>query len=207
MWKRQQRSRQNEENEKRDEIRKQNNIRTTAFRERQKKVELELNGHLTNSFSNRTMKHRAVSKLIKSLPKSPQKRTEVVSAYLQRNSPIVKTLVKLKKLPSPELIENLRISDAVIKDVKSVIDSVKHQRSDNARAAVSIICASINGNSVEKLRHTKKLAKKLGLPVRQISGGKAVRHKVLTTEKSSWNLTKRKTRSDKIAMLKYTWLQ
>jgi hypothetical protein len=53
------------------------------------------------------------------------------------------------------------ISDAVIKDVKSVIDSVKHQRSDNARAAVSIICASINGNSVEKLRHTKKLAKKL----------------------------------------------
>ena len=158
LWKRQQRSRQNEENEKRDEIRKQNNIRTKTFRERQKKVELELNGHLTNSFSNRTMKHRAVSKLIKSLPKSPQKRTEVVSAYLQRNSPTVKTLVKLKKLPSPELIENLRISDAVIKDVKSVINSVKHQRSDNARAAVSIICASINGNSVEKLRHTKKLA-------------------------------------------------
>jgi hypothetical protein len=41
------------------------------------------------------MKHRAVSKLIKSLP-------EVVSAYL----PTVKTLVKLKKLPSPELSEN-----------------------------------------------------------------------------------------------------
>ena len=64
LWKRQQRRRQNEENEKRDEIRKQNKIRAKTFRERQKKVELELNGHLTNSFSNRTMKHRAVSKLI-----------------------------------------------------------------------------------------------------------------------------------------------
>ena len=32
-----------------------------------------------------------------------------------------------------------------------------------------------------------------------MSGGKAVRHKVLTTEKSSWNLTNRKTRSDKIS--------
>jgi hypothetical protein len=82
-----------------------------------------------------------------------------VSAYFPRNLPTVKTLVKLKKLPSLELIENLRISDAVIKDVKSVIDSVKHQRSDNARAALGIICASINGNSVKKLRHTKKAYK------------------------------------------------
>jgi hypothetical protein len=32
-----------------------------------------------------------------------------------------------------------------------------------------------------------------------MSGGKAVRHKVLTTENSSWNLSKRKTRSDKIS--------
>jgi hypothetical protein len=32
-----------------------------------------------------------------------------------------------------------------------------------------------------------------------MSGGKAVRHKVLTTENSSWNLTKRKTMSDKIS--------
>ena len=32
-----------------------------------------------------------------------------------------------------------------------------------------------------------------------MSGGKVVRHKVLTTENSSWNLTKRKTRSDKIS--------
>jgi hypothetical protein len=39
------------------------------------------------------MKHRAVSQKM---------RTEVVSAYL----PTVKTLVKLKKLPSPELCEN-----------------------------------------------------------------------------------------------------
>ena len=39
LWKRQQRSRQNEENEKRDEIRKQNKIRTKTFRERQKQVE------------------------------------------------------------------------------------------------------------------------------------------------------------------------
>jgi len=70
------------------------------------------------------MKLRTVSKLIKSLPKSPKKRTEVVSAYLQRNSPNVKTPVNLKKLPSPEFCENLRISDAVIEDVKSVIDSV-----------------------------------------------------------------------------------
>ena len=83
------------------------------------------------------MKHSAVSKLIKSLSKSPKKRTEVVSAYLQRNSPTVKTLVKLKKLPSPELSENLRISDAAIEDVKSVIDSVTHQTHNNARAAVS----------------------------------------------------------------------
>jgi hypothetical protein len=56
----------------------------------------------TVSRTNRTMMHRAVSKFIKNLPKSPKKRTEVVSAYL----PTVKTLVKLKKLPSPELSKN-----------------------------------------------------------------------------------------------------
>jgi hypothetical protein len=57
----------------------------------------------TVSRTNRTMMHRAVSKFIKNLPKSPKKRTEVVSAYL----PTVKTLVKLKKLPSPDLSENV----------------------------------------------------------------------------------------------------
>ena len=50
LWKRQQRSRQNEENEKRDEIRKQNKIRAKTFRERQKQVELELSGIFSKQF-------------------------------------------------------------------------------------------------------------------------------------------------------------
>jgi len=50
LWKRQQRSRQNEENEKRDEIRKQNKIRAKTFRERQKQVELELSGIFNKQF-------------------------------------------------------------------------------------------------------------------------------------------------------------
>ena len=45
LWIRKQRSRQNEENEKRDEIRKQSKTRAKTFRERKKKIELELNGH------------------------------------------------------------------------------------------------------------------------------------------------------------------
>jgi len=45
----------------------------------------------------------------------------------------------------------------------------------------------------------KRLARKLDLPIRRISGGKRIRTKVLTSDNSCWSFTKRKTRSDALS--------
>ena len=200
IWKREQRRRQKEKKKKIEKVRNQTKIRVQNFRRKNKEnvAQLELHPELLTSFSNRTKKHRAMKKLVNSLPKSPYKRTTVISAYLERKSPTIKALVKAKKLPSPEANEVVEMSESVFKDVKTVVDSIKHKRSDDARATMNVICASVSGTSAEKGKKKNKLAKKLGLPVRRISGGKVVRQRILTSEKSSITLTKRKTRSDKI---------
>ncbi|XP_069104899.1 uncharacterized protein [Argopecten irradians] len=154
-------------------------------------------GTLVTPFKNRMSKCRSLLRLKENLPKTPVKRSAVISAYLESNSPTAKSL-RTEKYTSPGDVENIELANCILGDMKQAIESTKSKRSDDARSSINVLCAAINGpNSAEK-KIQKKVARKLGLPVRRISSGKRIRHKIMTSEKSSWTHTCRKTRSDKI---------
>ncbi|KAJ8313054.1 hypothetical protein KUTeg_010427 [Tegillarca granosa] len=56
------------------------------------------------------------------------------------------------------------------------------ERSNEARAAVNVICASVNGNSVHNSKSQKKVVRILGLPIIRSSDGKAIRTMFLTSK-------------------------
>jgi hypothetical protein len=64
---------------------------------------------------------------------------------------------------------------------------------------MNTIISSISGEKVSEKKCRKRLARKLDLPIRRISGGKRIRTKVLTSDNSCWSFTKRKTRSDALS--------
>ncbi|KAJ8305086.1 hypothetical protein KUTeg_017364 [Tegillarca granosa] len=137
-------------------------------------------------------KSRSIYKLRKSLPQTPKRRSAVLQAYLEYKSPTAKTVRQNMFHETPNL-------KPVIDDLKSVINSLKMKRSNDARAAVNVICASVNGNSVQNSKSQKKKARILGLPIRRLSGGKAIRTRFLSSAKSSWTHTDKKTRSDSLS--------
>jgi hypothetical protein len=64
---------------------------------------------------------------------------------------------------------------------------------------MNTLIASISVENVSEKKCRKRLARKLDLPIRHISGGKRIRTKVLTSDNSCWSFTKRKTRSDALS--------
>ncbi|VDI65584.1 Hypothetical predicted protein [Mytilus galloprovincialis] len=88
---------------------------------------------------------------------------------------------------------------AVIHDLHEIVDKTKLLRTDGEITGFSIITASTNGSNVQNEKKKVLLAKKIGLPVKRISGGKNVRAKILSSEESCWKYIQRKTRKDAIS--------
>ena len=66
----------------------------------------------------------------KNNPQTPGRRVSLMKFYLENmRSPTVSTLHNTKIVTSPEEIENDRITDSVLDDIKSIIQSTKKQRS------------------------------------------------------------------------------
>ncbi|VDI71490.1 Hypothetical predicted protein [Mytilus galloprovincialis] len=63
---------------------------------------------------------------------------------------------------------------------------------------MNVIISSVSGKKISDNKCRKKLTRKLGLPVRRVSRGHAIRTRILKSKKSSWTYTNRKTRSDAI---------
>lgn len=145
----------------------------------------------SNVFKNRMEKTRAIKRLKDSLPKSPNKRSAVLSTYLSKRSPDSPTVLVLKSTFSP-------LETTVIDNIKEVIQSTKMKRSKNALSVMHAVTASVSGESIGTSRCKMKLAKVLGVPARRLSGGKRIRTKILKSEASAWDFTTRKTRSDSI---------
>ncbi|CAC5382995.1 unnamed protein product [Mytilus coruscus] len=155
--------------------------------------------NMRNTFENRTEKHRALKKLKLSLPKSPDRRVTTMVAYLQNsNSPTVIKLQSSEVISSPEEIEEYKTSKALTEDLRTVIDNCKRKRSDDSLKTMNVIISSVSLEKISDNKCRKKLARKLGLPVRRVSRGHAIRTRILKSEKSSWTYTNRKTRSDAI---------
>ena len=160
---------------------------------RKKKIENTiLNETPVQCFRNRMDKSRLLKKIKKALPKSPTKRAAALYAYIDEKrepfSPAVRTLRKF----------NSGVENAALNDVKTVIQSVKNQRNDDARSTMKVLTSALSGENIKKKRGIKSLAGILGVKPRTLAGGSKIREKVLDTEKSSWTYTIRKTRSDAI---------
>ncbi|CAG2251770.1 MAO [Mytilus edulis] len=160
---------------------------------------IDFENNLT-AFQSRTQKHRALQKLKNSLPKTREKRATLISSYLSdTKSPTVALIHKFKKIPTPEDLKSIKMAEAVLSDMKDIVNDTKHKRTNDARATVNIMSAAVNVENVQKSKCRIQLSKKLGFNVRRMSQGKRIRTKVLTTEVSAWTFTSRKTRSDALS--------
>ncbi|CAG2208455.1 unnamed protein product [Mytilus edulis] len=199
------RQRQHREKQEKEQMRRvKETERKRKYRKRKREENIndqrqneDLN--MRNTFENRTEKHRALKKLKLALPKSPDRRVTTMVAYLQNsNSPTVRKLQSSEVISSPEEIEEHKTSKALTEDLKTVIDNCKRKRSDDSLKTMNVIISSVSGEKISDNKCRKKLARKLGLPVRRVSRGHAIRTRILKSEKSSWTYTNRKTRSDAI---------
>ncbi|CAC5399190.1 unnamed protein product [Mytilus coruscus] len=144
-------------------------------------------------------KNRAVKAMKRALPTTPKKRVAVMATYLDnKQSPTVQSLEKLKFVVTPEEKTDIQLGNAVLNDLKEIVDQAKFSRSDSARTALSVIVASTSGKNITKERKKTLLSRKLGLPLKRISKGKRVRTQIFTSEKSCWTYIERKTRKDAI---------
>ncbi|WAR17050.1 hypothetical protein MAR_031644 [Mya arenaria] len=88
-------------------------------------------------------------------------------------------------------------SKQVLDNLYDAISRSKIKRSDEKSVEMHTIIASVSGENISQSKAKTNLAKRLGVSVRRISG--VQRGKVLTSDKSCWFYTKKKTRSDKIS--------
>lgn len=172
----------------------------TQTAERVKKYRQRKNGpshSQTNdlSFSNRMEKTRAVRRIKNALPETPTKRVRAVHAYISSKSP---TCLEVNSQMGINLSEkdNCKIADTLIENMNTFITSTKRKRTQEARQSMNVLTASLSDDNLKKKKTC--LAKRLGITPRRLRGGKRIRHAVLTGEKSCFELTVRKTRSDKI---------
>ena len=87
-----------------------------------------------------------------------------MASYLDnKHSPTVKSLEKLNFVVSPEDKTNTQLGNAVINDIRELVDQTKNSRSDCARTTLSVITASTSGLNVQKEHKKSLLAKKIGL--------------------------------------------
>ena len=61
---------------------------------------------------------------------------------------------------------------------------------------VNTLIASVSWENLIEKKVKIKLATRLGISVNRVSGGQRLENKVMKTESSCWEYTKRKTRSD-----------
>jgi hypothetical protein len=145
-------------------------------------------------------KSRAAQSVKQALPATHKKRVAVMASYLDnKHSPTVKSLEKLNFVVSPEDKTYTQLGNAVINDIRELVDQTKNSKSDCARTTLSVIAASTSGLNVQKEHKKSLLAKKIGLPLKRLSTGKRVRTQIFTSEKSGWTFIERKTRNDCIS--------
>ena len=147
-------------------------------------VEIE---DVTN-FTNRMQKSRAMKKIKRALPQTLRKKAELLINLLtgkkSKQSPTMAKLRQMNIVKSPDEIENDEIAKHVLVDVKKVLTHTKAQRSKDSLVTKHIILAAVSGESVTENRCKKKLASKLEVPIRRLSGGKRIRTNVLRSEQS-----------------------
>jgi hypothetical protein len=144
-------------------------------------------------------KSRAVQSVKQAFPTTPKKRVALIASYLDnKHSPTVKSLEKLNFVVSPEDKNNTQLGNAIINDIRELVDQTNNSRSDCARTTLSVIAASTSGLNVQKEHKKSLLAKKIGLPLQRCQLENESVHKCLLP-KSCWTFIERKTRNECIS--------
>lgn len=105
-------------------------------------------------FPNRMSKLRAKRKLEAALPRTPERRSAVLMSVFE----------------GTHVRRCLDFETSVLRDLKETVTELKSKRSDDARAALNVITASIAGGNVTASRSSSTLAKSLGISRRRIAG-------------------------------------
>ena len=74
----------------------------------------------------------------------------------------------------------------------------KKHRSKDSVLARQLIFASVSGGNIQENKQKKKLAEKLGVKRGNLTVGHKIRTRILKSESSCWNLTKKKNRNNNI---------
>ena len=151
-------------------------------------------------FRNRMEKCRQLKKLKASLPQTPGNRYSIIGSYIA-SSPACK-----RKLFPRKDSKDSNIDSAVVENIKGMIKSAKLKRTDDARAAMNILAASVSGNPDHS---NSKVAKRLGMRKSRVTGGFKRRTTTFESEKACYTETKRRVRRDRISeetkLLVYDW--
>ncbi len=105
----------------------------------------------------------------------------------------MKKLHECKIIPSPEEVRDRKLGDAVLRDIKETVSCARLKRSDDARAAMTLLTASVSGECVASLQSKRSLSQKLGLTPKRITKAVDERAKLLNAERDSFIHTERKT--------------
>ena len=123
------------------------------------------------------------------LPSTPVKRVVVLKHNMSSNSLTARTVTKHNR-------SDCSVTEHVFQNIKEFIKDTKFKRNADARNAMNIISASVSGENISQGGKKNKVAKKLEIQPRRLSGGERIRTHVLKSENSCFDFTKRRTRID-----------
>ncbi|CAC5388031.1 unnamed protein product [Mytilus coruscus] len=83
---------------------------------------------------------------------------------------------KLQKLNIVIPYSDITVATAVLEDIKTAVKASKMKRTNESLKGMYTIIASVSGESVTEKKCRKRLAMKIDIPVRRISGGRRIRY-------------------------------
>ncbi|WAR06387.1 hypothetical protein MAR_021756 [Mya arenaria] len=140
------------------------------------KAKSNVRSDTTYTLKNRMEKCRQLKKIKDVVPGTPTAQRKIFNELVKENTPHT---------------EN-GLSEMIVTNVK------RKKRSDEARAAINILTASVSGENLIESKYQVHTARKLGLRRWRVTGGYKKRTVYLTSEKACYTATSRKARSDKL---------
>lgn len=200
------------EEERRQKIREQTRKRVQNLREKRRAELREAHEeHATNAaeytcstppsssaFQNRMAKARALKKTTQVLPKTPQKKAELVETI--SSSPRTKKILEKKGfIKTPEEAKETTALRALAADITEGVQQLKNCGSKDNRAAYSAFKSLAFGENVSKCRAKKSLSKLVNVGQKSVRNAVKERAKILAGERKSWLYTKRRVRRDALS--------
>lgn len=188
--------------ERKNKIRQQTRERVRRLREKRRE---EMRGDSdedtarpsTPAFTNRMAKTRALKKTVEALPKTPEKKAELLKTI--SSSPRTRKILEKKGVQkTPEEIKETAALRALAADISEGVGHVKKSGSNDRRAAYSAFKMVAFGQNVAKSRAKKSLSKLVNVGRKGMRKAVKERQKILSGEKKSWLYLERKTRGDAV---------